>query len=171
MKSIRLILVSLLFTLPAIAAESTPAQTTPVPKVDYKDAFLSFALDKAKTYSGALENAVAKAVDTAVVETPILVKEYISWKLWKSGISAIFSLAIVLASIFYGVPKFYRMAKDSGNYMSGQEVGGVFGTVGSVGLAIGFSIAFCINALTFVQILVAPRVYLIEQVMAMAGKR
>jgi len=58
--------------LPLFSAE--PAKET---KTDYKDAFLSFALEKVEDYSGKMESAINKAVDVAQKEIPQVVEEYL----------------------------------------------------------------------------------------------
>jgi hypothetical protein len=176
------IILSLLFAVTPLfsqTVESPPAKSPVESKVemvkrDYKDAFLSFALEKAEKYSGAAEIAVNKAVDAATEEAPQLAKEFIIWRAWMHGIKALFPMALLAISIVLFLKQFPRWTLGYGDSLSAGTPLNVIGSVvGGIGCLVGFAIT-CLSGLghflNFVQILVAPRVYVVEQVMTLFGK-
>ena len=83
------ILIFLLLPVSVFAAEAAPQPVVPAqsaaqaaPKWEQtRDAFLSFTLDKAKDYTGKAEAVINKAIDATEREAPLLIKEYLHWKL------------------------------------------------------------------------------------------
>lgn len=173
MKTIKniIFLIGLLISVPLMATQTSPVDkevTTQTNKIDYKDAFLSFALEKAKTYSDKAEVAVGKAVDYTVKEAPEVAKEYLTWRAWYHGLHFLFPVlgSIILAIVF--LLCFRKATWDN----DGPSVYDILTIVTGVSNIFMFT-AVCLNIdhlYSFVQINVAPRVYMIEQVMHLFGK-
>lgn len=113
------------------------------------DQFLSFVLSKAEKYSENVESGLGKAVDIISEETPKVIEEFLTWRAWKAGIIGFGCLAIVI--ILGGGGLFLVLKNDL------WEISPVF-------MFLIFPIFFAVQyTLEFVQIMVAPRVYIIEQ--------
>lgn len=152
---------ALLFPSFAFAAE---AEVKPV--VSPQDALLTFVLDKAKSYSGTIESAISKAVDVAKEEAPALVKEYLTWKAWEAGI---YGFAPIPFLIF-----FVLIAGYGWNHVNDGESAWIFVSTlfGSIGVVVSFAIT-AVNVhyiMDFIQIQVAPRIYIVEQAIHLIKK-
>lgn len=158
------------------ASPAPQAAPATVAKVDYKDAFLGFVLEKAQKYSGTVEDTIGKAVDVAKTEAPVLAHEYLVWQAWYHATYIV--LPLVLFTVFFWTflkqwPKWTVKITSGGYYkdddwsLSKGSIGNVAATIiGGIISLISF-IAFFANLdhlLSFIQILVAPRVYILEQV-------
>lgn len=176
MKSIRFLLISLVLCmgLPAIAEDvKNPTPEKPVAalveksKIDYKDALMSFVMKKAEKYSEAGEVAVEKGVDLAMKEAPILVEEYIKWRAFYHAMRFLIPLSIALGWLYF-MAKGIKNANTKGwenerkNDLSG------YGAVGVIAILIQAILSIVVLAhlgqlFSFTQIMVAPRVYILEQ--------
>jgi type III secretion system FlhB-like substrate exporter len=107
---------------------------------------------------------LAKAVDFAIEQAPIIVQEFLSWKMGE----AIFNVALytIAAIVLFCIARFFfKKIKDT-NINYAEEII-------PLGLGLGFSAAiFCIitilhikpNIETIIKIKLAPRVYILEYV-------
>jgi hypothetical protein len=155
----------ILFALVGVRADE-PAKAEPAApaKTDYKDAFLQLALEKTKLYSGKIEGTVEKAVDITMKEAPEVAKEYLRWKFWENIVRA---TAIFMASIILTLACVMFVKKGMETRNESAE-----GPLIAVGVIAGVIDVFVLAALFFealpsalaaVEIAIAPRVYLIEQ--------
>ncbi len=169
------LLLALVMAAPLCAADTPPAAPVApaVAKTEsYRDAFLSFALEKAKTYSGAVEEAVAKGVDVASKELPETLTQWLKWRAWYNGVCAfvppLFLIAFVLLQVWVW-PLFefgYRKCLTRGN-----ELHVATSIAAWVGIAAGLCFTLIVSVSSFfdlIQIWVAPRIYVIEQVIQLA---
>ncbi len=152
----------------SFAAEAAaPAPQTETPKTSPKDMLLTFLLDKAKSYSGTIEEGVTKAVDFAKEQTPLVVAEFLTWRAWMHGMKwGIWALTFVVSASFF--PYTWKNAKYDDSDFWGN-LASFFNTVNWVTLIAGFvgSLIQLDHLFSLVQIWVAPRVYLIEEVSKM----
>ena len=107
---------------------------------------------------------LAKAADFAIEQAPIVVQEFLSWKMGE----AIFNVALytIAAIVLFCIARFFfKKIKDA--YINYPE------ELIPLGLGLGFSAAiFCIitffqlkpNIETIIKIKLAPRVYILEYV-------
>ena len=152
-------------TQPATTQADAKQAAAPAPtEVNYKDAFLSLVLRKAEKYSDKAEVAIGKAVDIASEEAPILLKEYIGWKL-AASISYIvlpFLFAVffwILLAVCKGKAEWSRddsPANASAFFVCASWVGGIVSSI-------AFIVATIVNTATILQLIITPRVYIIEQ--------
>jgi hypothetical protein len=111
--------------------------------------FLSFVLQKAEKYSESVETGVSKAVDVIVEESPKVVEEFLVWRAWKAGFIGFGCLGIV---IFGGGGLLFFFWRTD------------FWEASPILIFFIFPAVFaCVYILEFIQIMVAPRVYIIEQ--------
>ena len=181
MITIRLLLLAALLGVPALAAEPK-VETAPVVDdkaaklADTRDAFLAFARDKAKTYTDKAEVAAGKAIDLIAKESPLAVAEFLRWRAWMHGLKGLFPLALLAGGLL--LMNFHWGRYEFGGYYGNQlkkgtelnVAGFVIGAVGSLVAGISFTIAGFSHLLNLTQLLVAPRIYLIEQVLHQFGK-
>lgn len=151
--------------LPIFAAD-TPATTKDSSTT--KDVFISFVLDKAKAYTDKAEVAVSKAVDVVTAETPLLVQEFLCWRLWMHGIKFFLPVILLMLGLYLFFKYFNKWETDTyGNKLiQGRPtdviisiVSGVLSLVSLAGSIVNVS-----HLMLFVQVLVASRVYLVEEV-------
>lgn len=131
------------------------------PQRDYKEEALSLIIDKARQYSEAGEMAVGKAIDLAQQEAPEVIKEYLTWKFIEAA--WIPACMLFVAACLAGV--FFYCFKQEYKY-DGHHISMVF----SVTFGIMALIVFACNIMKPVQIAVAPRVYLMDQVISVLKK-
>lgn len=130
---------------------------------------LRFILTKAKEYTGKVEDGIGKAVDVAQREIGPTVEQFLRWRLWRHGIyafSTLFGYLLILGAYAW----FWRYSKtwhDDFDQVCGRLVGTV---VAGLMISISFSTTCLPNLLSFIQILVAPRIYLIESVSQLIGR-
>ncbi len=160
-----------------------PAQPVAVPaapvKHDYGNEFLGFALEKAKLYSDKGEAAISKGVDLAIAESPGVFKEWITWRIWYHALH----VAIPLLMITIGVFAFWRFARKHESTRAEHWFGGMI--VSGFYIAGSTIFAFCSilvddppgtyprekgHFYSLVQVVTAPRVYVIEQVVDLAKR-
>jgi len=129
-------------------------------------------LQGVKTASGeiydASKTAIIKSVDFASEQAPLVVKEFLHWKMAQAVIYAIIWIIPSLAFFWFArkarllaksdkIPENDKYTTDKGDLAGWKWF---FRIVGIILLMINLSI----NGMTITQILVAPRVYLIEYV-------
>lgn len=153
-----------------VAGASTQSQTQPqptaAPKIDYKDAFLSLALQKAKLYSGKAEDALASGIDLATKTAPELAREFCAWRAWKHGLSALPGVLMSLFAII-AIPLGFRAGKRNEweDFPALLAVGGLSGIMALCAMP-----AWGAHILDFVQVLTAPRIYMLEQLAHAFGR-
>lgn len=153
--------------LPVFAADAST--TTKNDASPTKDAFISFVLDKAKVYTDKAEVAVSKAVDVVTTEAPLLVQEFLRWRLWMHGINTFLPIAFLILGFHLFFKQFSKWKMDQyENRLVEGTPANVIATVLSGILTLAsliVSIAVSLDHFTrFIQVLVAPRVYLVEEV-------
>jgi hypothetical protein len=126
-----------------------------------EDAFLQFALEKAKQYTGVVEDAVSKAIDVASQEAKPMMEEYLRWKAWYHGAWACVGGVIFVVPLFFFLLGIWgachRWSEDA--VIPLYLLGGIATVIGGIfGLGTMFG-----NLMSFIQIQVVPRIYLIEQ--------
>jgi len=160
--------------------EVAAASAAPSSKItETRDAFLAFALEKAKTYTDKAEVAVSKAVDVVGEEAPVAMKEFLIWRAWMHGIKAISPVVVLTFGLFLffgNILKWTTTEIRPGSYHSetilvkGTEKEVILTVLGGV-LSLSGLVSFCVlsisNIMSFIQVIVAPRIYIIEQVMGM----
>ena len=129
------------------AEKSSTAET--IKKVSTSDQFLSFVLSKAEKYSEKAEEGIGKAVDAIATETPKVIEEFLIWRAWKHGMIGFGCLGLFF--LINGVGLYLCYRNDCWE-MS------MFLT-----LTLFLLIPICEHILNFIQVIVAPRVYIIEQ--------
>jgi hypothetical protein len=160
-----------LITLPAFA--QNPEQ----PKVEVKqvshtkEEFLSFILEKAKDYTEKGEQAIGKAVDAVTSETPDIMRQFIVWRACMHGIkffAALIVIGIIIVT-YYKVVRFLWRQEGYDAEMGAPMFAVLGGGAGLAGIII-MGTVFINNLLPFVQCLVAPKIYIIEQVINLVQK-
>ncbi len=120
---------------------------------------LRFILEKTKDYTGKAENALGQAVDLAQKEAPETIRQFLVWRAWKHGISAL----VGLAPFLFGIPVFifaYRLYKKDSDFAPFPILTAILTTI--IG-AMAFFTQTLPDLLSLIQIHAAPRIYLIEQ--------
>jgi hypothetical protein len=123
-----------------------------------KDEFLRFALEKARQYTGAAENAVSSAVDMAQREAPELAKEWIRWRTWYHALCFAPGLLGLGVSLWF-VRLFFKKGgfEDFDSFPIGMTA-----LILSM-LSLMTMVAWGPHILKFVLVTVAPRIYIAEQ--------
>ena len=101
---------------------------------------------------------IVKAIDFTSEQAPMVVKEFLDWKLTEAILWFIFYVAIAVVLFYFSLKVF----KDGRKQGDGELL-----TIGAFGLLASFVITFLNfiwNILDIAQILVAPKVFLIEYV-------
>ena len=149
-----------------IAHETTEKSTTRIQKDDSKtdpktDQVMGFILKKAEQYSDKAEEALAKGVDFAMKEIPLVVEEFLKWRAWEHGIrfaiATCFWLPLLILAASLAWHSFFR-SKDENAIVGCLMAALACGVIGSAVFFANVSDAF-----NLVKIKVAPRVYLIEE--------
>lgn len=157
------------FTSFGFAAEVSPETeaTKQVAEVksNVKDEALRFILSKAQKYSEKVENTASAMIDAAQKEAPETIKQFLVWRAVKHGLS-FFMPFFILTSAFITFLVSAKKANWQSNVFSMPHlvsvVSGIIMLFSTIGVAVNFT-----NLLSFIQVLVAPRIYLIEQVSAL----
>lgn len=147
-------------------AKAAKAAESVLPKASAAaDTLLATILEKAKTYGEKGEIALGKAVDTVSAEAPIVVKEFLVWRAWKAGLTAVGLLFPTLLGLWFAAFCKKRWSDDEG-----WEIGTIITYIvtGVYGLISFFVIGG--HVMDIIQIAVAPRIYLIEAAMALVHK-
>ncbi len=142
------------------AAKLPSSQATELAKTGNEA--LRFMLDRAKSYTGKIEDGVGKAVDITIKEAPETVRQFLVWRAWKHGVSAAISMACIL--MFWAAYTYLWFASrkwDDGNKLPARGL--LFCVLMFVTMMIGDIGCVKSNALSLVQIKFAPRIYLIEE--------
>jgi hypothetical protein len=126
-----------------------------------KEVFMSFVLDKAKSYSGTMENSIAKAVDKVQEEAPIVMKEFLAWRLFRASLFAAIAFAFIIGLVILSVTCF-KWAKEDDSL--------IFPALLCLVISVIPFLVFIDHILQAVQIYIAPRVYLIEQAINLLKK-
>lgn len=136
-------------------------KTEPTKTTTTKDAFLSFALEKAQQYTAKGEEVMGKTVDMAMKEAPELAKEYLTWKFWYHSIHFGFGLIAlgIIAIYLYGLYIGYRNNWDGDNYTMWMMFGSIVAFMAL--FVFGFSIG---DLMAAIQIKIAPRIYILESI-------
>jgi len=172
-KKMKKLIISILFMSSIIAAFgqqpepnnfNQPVQQTVWVKNNYQDAFLSFTLEKVKKYSEVGEQAIEKAIDSASKEAPILCEEYLRWNFWKNILKF---LAPMCGFFIFGGIYIFIGQKINWNLDDHHFFGGIAVIISAIVSCFFFLITlFSFDCLlTAIQIHIAPRVFLLEQVM------
>ena len=86
-----------------VEVETVEAVETTEFELDHKDRFLSLIYTKAESYIGKGEMALGEAVNTTMEEVPLIVEEFILWRiishLWE-GLTWIISFSVILFLLF-----------------------------------------------------------------------
>lgn len=165
-----LLFAALIGLAPTIRAEAPVApettQTTPA-KPSVQDEFLRFVLTKAESYSGKVEDAVGKAIDVAQVEAPETVRQFLVWRAWKHAVNAVAPLLFfgLGAGVIWFLRRGWIKAEKQGDDYTGWVMGTVMSSVATFVAGVPMVATVLIpNLLSFIQIQVAPRIYLLEEV-------
>jgi ABC-type multidrug transport system fused ATPase/permease subunit len=162
MKTIRYIITLVAFALLGVIASAEEAKSTEPVKQAVSDEFMRFALDKAKQYTGTAEQVVGKTVDLVQKEAPETVEQFLKWRFVRAVLGIGIPLSIfLLASITTGI--LFRVSKNT--WEGGPcltNIAAIVGVVITLFSLIG-SLASMDNVFEAIQIHVAPRIYLIEE--------
>ena|ERR1051326_9199885 len=112
----------------------------------------------------ASKTAIASAVDFTVEQTPLVVKEFLHWKMAEAIIWCVIGIAIF--SVLYWFNKRIQKARDAETKPNSDEHGICTGFMWGFKI-IGILVLFFMlsgHVMTIIKIAVAPRVYLIEYV-------
>jgi len=112
----------------------------------------------------ASKDVIAGGIDLVKTQAPELITEFLKWKFTEAMIWFIFSLTLLTAGIIAAVKFFTYYNKHSREYGSkGYILGGVlFGILPAIA---GLIMSVC-NIFPVIQIWIAPKIYLLEYVMA-----
>jgi len=149
------------FSAPVYVANAENAEKPPV---STKDQFLQFLADKAMTYTDKVEDAIGASIDFAKKEAEPTMREFLVWRAWKHGMIFAMPFSVFLFGISLVVfcwkganlnPDKYNFNVRGGLVWLGFALAFIFGLIACINLDDLFS---------FIQIQVAPRIYLIEEV-------
>jgi hypothetical protein len=170
------------FTTPSFAASKTNTVSTVVEQVkaDVKavggptnlNEVVIGILQGAKTAGGEIYNAskaaIIQSVDFAKEQTPLVVKEFLRWKM-AEAILHLLLWSIPACAFFWAARKLRIRAKSDDvpardKYVTDKgDLGAIKWVLRAVGLII-LTINLSVNAMTITKIAIAPRVYLIGYV-------
>lgn len=160
-------------TTAAVASVKETVNEVAPPKV--RGEFASLFLEKVKKYSAAGENAVNKAIDEIQEQAPLVIKEYLAWHL-AENVFYIFitnvGFIVLLVIFFKTFPKWLQSLPEPTDKYKTTEVDVKQFKYGASGFASGIAsvvvlwitLAHLEWYLNSIKIIIAPRVYLIEQV-------
>jgi hypothetical protein len=168
--SIMALALAFALSIPAYAEDAKPENKKTVEKVDYKDAFLSLALEKTKLYSGKVEDALGKGIDVAQKEAPELAKEWLRWRFYYH---LFYTLQFpCLFAVLIGWICFCHSKSKSCPRSEWDEVIPMSLFIGFFVLSISFLVmALDGHPMKLIQITTAPRIYLIESVAELIRSR
>lgn len=134
-------------------------------KLSHSDRALTFIMDKVEKYSEKAETAIGKAVDVAMQEARPLMEEFLLWRAVQNG----FKFALPFSFFLFFIILLFSTAQKGISNFDDRELnkygfGFVVGCAGSI-ISLLITLFHTSNLLTFIQIQVAPRVYLLEEVM------
>ena len=163
-KLIKLVIINIAFMGVVFAESSTKESSVAVEavkKVSTSDQFLSFVLSKAEKYSEKGEEAIGKAVDLVMEESKPLAREFIVWRAWKHGMSFVIPLSFAFIAGVSLTYCLYRSKADgftSDMHITFTVISGFCTFFGGL-----FTMMNVNELFNFIQVIVAPRVYIIEQ--------
>jgi hypothetical protein len=135
-------------------AEAKPTRT---------DEFMDFMLGKAKTYTEKGEAALSKTVDFALKEAEPTVKEFLVWRFWQHTIYFLIPMSIAVIALITSIWNGKKSATINQAYRTdAREVVCFISAVVAL-VAILFTGACVHHLMSALQIHLAPRVYLIEE--------
>lgn len=129
---------------------------------------LKGAKDVGADIYNATHDAIVSGVDFAQEQAPLVVKEFLTWRAWESGLHLIFA-ALTLVGVLIGAYVAYKWFKKA-NELKTEPVSMLYavGAAVIVVVSLVWTPTACRtikgSAMTLVKIKVAPRVYLIEYV-------
>ena len=129
-------------------------------KETVQDQFLGLVVEKAKKYSDAAENGIGKAVDLVKAEAPELLQEFMRWRMFKHAFATLMLIPLAI-SMYYGWRFAFKFNDDSAGF--GTLIMGCY----SMGSCVVLVFWMLPNMMGFFQILIAPRIYIIEQAAAL----
>lgn len=107
--------------------------------------------------------AIEQAINVAMEEVPIVIQEYIQWRLFEATLDVIVAIifGIVAVRIALLLPKLSEMAKSESDERGviGLMLGAIFVILSSIFVPINMYS----DVKTIIQINVAPRVFLIDE--------
>lgn len=124
-----------------------------------KEQFTQFALDNLETCQEILTDSAQWTAE----QVPIVIQEYLNWELFYHGIWGAFGLIIILGGL---IGLSFGMFKKS---WSDDDRFGIALVFGIPLLIIGLPM-FVLNLFEVVQILIAPRIFLIEETAKLIGQ-
>ena len=158
---------------PSLLAQAKTTANNVVAKPNLNQVVISM-LEGVKTASGeiydASKSAIVKSVDFASEQAPLVVKEFLRWKMAQAVIWAVLWAIPALALFWFArkarilaksdkIPEEDRYHTDKGDLTGWKWA---FRIVGIILLMINLGV----NGMTITEIVVAPRVYLIEYVVS-----
>lgn len=157
----------------AVEATKTAVDNVAPPQV--RGEFAALVLEKLKKYSAVGENAIAKAVDEVKEQFPLVVKEYLAWHLAQNVFYIVITLGGLIASVvicYRTFPKWLQSLTEPTDKYKTTETDVKqfkFGSIGIMSLISSGIITWIVLShlewyLNSLKIVIAPRVYLLEQV-------
>lgn len=153
-----LLIILLLVPVASFAAEQPE-------KAPIMNAFEAFILEKAKQYTGKAEEAIEKAVEIAEEEAPQVVREFLIWRAWFHGTNLFFGSVFFVVFLFYFSWSFKNIEPSRYSRWNKTETHMVISSAGLFFSSIGALTFWTTNIFPFIQVIVAPRVYILEEVM------
>lgn len=122
---------------------------------------LELMLAKAKQYGGRIEDGLSQAVDYGMKEAPIMVAEWLKWRFWQNILPAVFGTLLHIACVIFYIC-LWRASKNWGgdNMALSRIFGVIFGGGVNAIILCNFTAP---HIMTSLQIWIAPRIYLIEE--------
>jgi hypothetical protein len=103
--------------------------------------------------------------DFVMEQAPLVIQELLTWKAWEHGMTAVVLFAMIIVPVLLCKALWRVTAEEFDKEMPRAGGGIILGLMAST--LFGFGVA---NLFWLVQVLVAPRVYLIEWAMQQLGK-
>lgn len=117
--------------------------------------------DQLKQYLKEFVETLKQGGEFAQEQLPLFVKEYLTWGFWEAIVLSIVFLLFTIGGLVLG-KYIYKKLKENDPF---DEFGYVFGIVISCFASICAFIGMVTHIMTAIKITVAPRVYLIENLM------
>lgn len=156
---------------PVVAPPATPTAATRMANTS-ADA-LAFLVDRAKAYSGKIEDGVSKAVDYGMKEVPQVITEFLRWRFWMHLMHALTSIIFGLIGmilLYLGITRGWKTS-DFHPWVIGTIIGGFMTLIATIGFFAGppNGPSGLDHIMSCIQIGVAPRIYLIESISRLMG--
>ncbi len=156
-----------------LAAQAAPVTSQATELAKTGNDLLRFMADRAKAYTGRLEDGVNKAIDVVQEQSPIIVAEFLRWRFWMHAIKAATPIVFGLMGIIMFAVGIRRANWDGMSPWCFVTIGGGLAVfVGVIGFFAGAgheSVSGLDHLMSCVQIKIAPRVYLLDQVSHLMG--